>query len=234
MAASPAMAQGSEYVPLSARCRVADSRQISSPIPAGATRQLDVTGNASYAPQGGSGNSTGCGIPDYATAFAVSLTVLPTGFGGFFKIFPNGGAWQDGNTINFTASGGITNDVMVASKQASVNELDIYSNVSTHYVVDIVGYFARQAASVLDCTNTTVSNFTIGANTTNFYNNPSCPAGYNAVTPYCWTAVAGVFSQGSGFNANNPANTTFCAWQNTTGGNQTVFGGNVCCRVPGR
>lgn len=87
-------------------------------------------------------------------------------------------------------------------------------------------------AASLECTNTSVSSFTISANTTNFFNNPACPSGYTAVTPYCWTATPGVYNQGSGYNANAPGNSTFCSWQNSTGSSQTVFGGNVCCRVP--
>lgn len=91
---------------------------------------------------------------------------------------------------------------------------------------------ATTPAANLQCVNTSVSSFTIAAGTTNFFNNPSCPSGYSPVTPYCWTATAGVFSQGSGYNANSASNATFCAWQNTTGASQTTFGGNVCCRVP--
>jgi hypothetical protein len=87
------------------------------------------------------------------------------------------------------------------------------------------------APAALQCVNTSVNSFTLPANSGNFFNNPTCPAGYNAVTPYCWTAASGVYSQGSGYNANVPSNPTF--WQNTTGSAQTVFGGNVCCRVPG-
>lgn len=88
------------------------------------------------------------------------------------------------------------------------------------------------AAMSFACVSTSVSSFTINANTTSFFNNPTCPAGYSATTPYCWTASSGVYSQGSGFNANVSSNATFCAWQNTTANSQTVFGGNVCCRVP--
>jgi len=90
---------------------------------------------------------------------------------------------------------------------------------------------APASSGTFACVNTTVQSVTIGPNTNNFFNNPSCPAGYAATTPYCWTAAFGVYSQGSGYNSNAPGNPTFCAWQNTTGSNQTVFGGNVCCRV---
>lgn len=223
-----AQSTGNVYVPLAARCRVADSRVISSPIGAAVPRSLDVTNNVSYASQGGSGSSTSCGIPANATAYSVSLTIIPTGAAGFFKVFPTGGVWQDGNTVNFSSNVNITNDVIVRSGSPT-NELDVYSSASTNYVVDIVGYFT---SSALDCTNTTVSTFTISANSVDFFNNPSCPSGYRPTTPYCWTGATGVYSQGSGFNANNPSGATFCSWQNTTGVNKTVFGGNVCCRVP--
>ncbi len=91
---------------------------------------------------------------------------------------------------------------------------------------------ATTPAANLQCVSTSVSSFTIAAGTTNFFNNPSCPSGFSPVTPFCWAASAGVFSQGSGYNGNSTFNATFCAWQNTTGASQTTFGGNVCCRVP--
>lgn len=108
--------------------------------------------------------------------------------------------------------------------------MSVYSFAQTHLVADIVGYFTAPDTS-LKCVNTTVSSFTITANTVNFFNNPTCPSGYTAVTPYCWTASTGVSSQGSGYNANAAGNSTFCAWQNSTGSSQTVFGGNVCCHI---
>jgi hypothetical protein len=98
----------------------------------------------------------------------------------------------------------------------------------------VVGYFINPQATNLNCASTSVTTFNIAANSTNFFNNPVCPTGYTAVTPYCWTGASGVYSQGSGYNANTPGNATFCAWQNTTGAAQQTFGGNVCCRVPGR
>ena len=47
-----------------------------------------------------------------------------------------------------------------------------------------------------------------------------------------WAPADGVYGQGSGFVGNNPGNSTFCAWQNTTASTQYVYGANVCCRVP--
>lgn len=91
-----------------------------------------------------------------------------------------------------------------------------------------------QAAANLECTPTAVTTSTIPTGAATFFNNPACPAGYTATTPYCWTPSAGVFSQGSGTVANNLGYPTFCAWQNTTASAQTVYGASMCCRVPAR
>lgn len=231
------------YTPLAnGRCRIADSRVIASPLTPFVERNLDVLGVASYASQGGNGStggdgSTNCGFPSTVTAYAVSLTILPPAGvpSGLLKVYEGGKPWTEGNPVLFTLNDfGASNDVIVKSCGSCAQELAIQSGSAVHYVVDIVGYFAPPVATEFDCVNTSVNSFSIAANTTNFFNNPTCPAGYRATTPYCWTAASGVYSQGSGFNANAANNATFCAWQNTTGSSQTVFGGNVCCRVPGR
>ncbi len=87
-------------------------------------------------------------------------------------------------------------------------------------------------ASPPQCVSTAVQSFAIQANSSRFFDNPACPAGYIATTPYCWTASTGVYNQGSGYNNNVNSNQTFCSWRNTTATQQTVFGGNMCCRVP--
>ena len=46
--------------------------------------------------------------------------------------------------------------------------------------------------------------------------------------------IVGKAAAGSGFINNSAGGPTYCAWQNTTGSAQTIYGGNVCCRVPGR
>lgn len=91
-----------------------------------------------------------------------------------------------------------------------------------------------QAATNLECTQTTLETFTISAGQTTFFGNPLCPAGYREVTPYCYTPDAGVYSQGSGVNSNTSGLASFCAWNNTNAGPRTVFGGSTCCRVPAR
>ena len=91
-----------------------------------------------------------------------------------------------------------------------------------------------QAATNLDCMSAPFTTLSLPAGSSNFYNNAACPAGYIATMPYCYTSAAGVFSQGSGTNANTPGSPTFCAWHNTTASAQQAYGSSMCCRVPAR
>lgn len=227
------------YVPVTP-CRIIDTRVAGGAIAANTTRDFDITQEASpitsYAGQGGDASNCGIGNQGAFAAAVINFTVVTPGTAGYITAFPSGTTQPLAATVNYTA-GDIRGNLAIVklSQTAAANELSVYTFAQTHLVADVVGYFTSPQATSLNCVSTgSPSAFTIGANTANFYNNPACPSGYTAVTPYCWTGASGVYSQGSGYNSNAAGNSTFCAWQNTTGANQTVFGGNVCCRVPGR
>lgn len=227
------------YVPVTP-CRIIDTRVAGGVITANTTRSFDITQEAapitSYAAQGG--DASGCGIGS-AGAFAaavINFTVVTPNAAGYITAFPAGASQPLAATVNYNAGDVRGNLAIVRLDQgASASELTVYSFAQTHLVADVTGYFVNPQATNLNCVATTINTAnSIAANSTNFFNNPTCPSGYTAVTPYCWTAASGVYSQGSGYNANAVGNATFCAWQNTTASAQQVFGGNVCCRVPGR
>lgn len=223
------------YVPVTP-CRIIDTRVAGGAIAANTTRNFDVSETTSYTSQGGdSGNCNGVGAAGNFAAAVINFTVVTPSAAGYITAFPYLATQPLAATVNYTA-GDIRGNLAIVKLDlgASTAEMSVYTFAQTHLVADIVGYYINPQATNLNCTNTTVQTFTINASTTNFFNNPSCPTGYTAVTPYCWTAASGVYSQGSGYNANAVGNPTFCAWQNTTASNQSVFGGNVCCRVPGR
>lgn len=223
------------YVPVTP-CRIIDTRVAGGAIAANTTRSFDVTATTTYASQGGAAND--CGGTGSAGSFAaavINFTVVSPSAAGYITAFPYLASQPLAATVNYTAGDIRGNLAIVKLDQSSAaDELTVYSFAQTHLVADIVGYMITPAATNLDCVSTSVLSSAIAANSTNFFNNPICPAGYKATTPYCWTATSGVYSQGSGYNANSASNATFCSWQNTTGASQTVFGGNVCCRVPGR
>jgi len=218
-------------------CRILDTRVVGGPIAAGGNRSfLALAANAGvdFTSQGGS--NTNCDVADVgASAVAVNVTAVTPSGAGYTTVYPYGTSAPLAASINYTAGAIVNNTVIVrVPNPLTIKDFTIFSYAQSHYVADIVGYFSPPQATQLDCTNSIVGNNSIAANTVTFFNNPACPAGYKATTPYCWTSAAGVYSQGSGFNSNVPSSSTFCAWNNTTASSQTVYGGNVCCRVPGR
>ncbi|MGM9426619.1 hypothetical protein [Hydrogenophaga sp. MI9] len=225
VSAASAYAQtGNVYKALNARCRIADSRVISSPLPASTVRNLDVTAISSYATQGGTADAAGCGIPTTAQALAVSLTVLPpAGASGFFKIFPYLGAWQDGNTVNFSGVG-ITNDVIVREDTGpSAAELSIYSSAQTDYVVDVVGYFEPPAVPTLSCVTTANTTVSVAAGATQNVIAPVCASGYVPTSTNCESGswqMPFVFVNGG-----------TCSAQNNGGSAAELRASRTCCRV---
>ncbi len=222
------------YTPLpNGRCRIADSRVIASPLPGGVTRGIDSEDTASYAGQGGNGTfasgdgSTNCGIPSFATAVAVSVTVLSNGSEGFFKIFENGKPFQTGSTIYYTSTVSAANDMIVTSCQACAIELSVYSSSSAHYVIDIVGYFIRNEATALECVKNagTPVSIAAGGGTDNAFS-PACPAGYSQLSTECETnswLMPIVFS-----------NDGTCSARNGDSVSRNLTAYRTCCRIPGR
>lgn len=220
------------YTPLAnGRCRVADSRVIASPLPGGVTRGIDTEDTSSYASQGGNGSSAGdgstnCGIPSFATALAVSVTVLTVGNQGFFKIFDNSQPFTAGNTLFYEPTVSSSNDVIVKSCQSCAVELSVYSNTAVHYVIDVVGYYMPPEATALQCVETANTDLTIPAAGTGNAVAPACPTGYTQTATNCesstWQMPFVYFQSGT------------CSAQNNSGASAVLRASRTCCRVPGR
>jgi hypothetical protein len=218
-------------------CRVADTRVAGGAIAADGSRSflaVAISAGTGFAFQGGS--STDCGVGAVgASAVALNVTAVTPSIAGYATVYPHGSSRPLAASVNYTAGAIVNNTVIVRiPNPLTTNDFTIYSFGQSHYVVDIVGYFSPPQATRLQCSDTAISTFTVAANTATFINNPACPTGYDAITPYCYTNASGVYSRGSGYNSNTNGLATFCAWQNTTASTQQVFGGNVCCRIPGR
>ncbi len=216
-------------------CRIIDTRVAGGTIAANSTRSFDVTAANDYAAQGGSASDCNVGGAGNFAAAVINFTVVSPSIAGFITAYPFLATRPLAATLNYGAGEIRGNLAVVALDQGgSAAELSVYSFGQTHLVADVVGYFTNPAATTLDCVGTTVSAVSLPANSSNFYSNTSCPVGFTATTPYCFTSTAGVYSQGSGLVANSPNAVTFCAWQNATASSQGAFGATMCCRVPGR
>lgn len=219
------------YTPLpNGRCRIADSRVISSPLVG--TRSLYIEDTANYASQGGSGtysNGTGsvnCGINYYTTAFAVSVTLLsPTG-AGVFKVFKYGTPYQTGNSVWINAgSSGASADLIVNSCLGCAFEIGIYSSVSVHYVIDVIGYYMPPGRGSLYCYNTATNTSQLGSGYNGIFPPPSCPSGYTRVSTNCFSSLAPVtLAQW----------TNGCAAYNFSAATSDISASARCCQLPGR
>ena len=174
---------------------------------------------------GGDGSSN-CGIPNFANAFAVSVTVLTQGNEGFFKIFENGKPFTTGSTVFFTPANSASNDIIVKSCQDCHLELSIYASSSVHYVVDIVGYFIRPEATALECVETGASSTTIAASGQGTAIAPACPTGFAATATNCQST-----SWSMPFVSNTGG---ACSAQNNGGSSADLSATRTCCRTPGR
>lgn len=220
-----------------APCRIVDTRVAGGPISANSSRAflgLAVNAGANFSSQGGS--ATNCNVAAVgASAVMINVTVVTPSGAGFATVYKSGESRPLAASVNYTAGAIVNNSVVVGvPNPLAITDFVIYTFAQSDYVVDIVGYFSPPQATNLQCTQTALQSFTIAAGASTFFNNPLCPTGYHEVMPYCYSSDAGVNSAGSGTNSNTAGLATFCAWHNTTGGSRTVFGGSICCRVPGR
>lgn len=218
-------------------CRVVDTRVAGGPIAANGSRSflsVAISAGTGFAFQGGS--STDCGVAAVgASAVALNVTAVTPGIAGFATVYPHGSSRPLAASVNYTAGAIVNNTVIVRiPNPLTTNDFTIYTFGQSDFVVDIVGYFSPPQVTRLQCIDTPINTVTLAAGANTFINNPACPAGYDAITPYCYSSAAGVYSRGSGYNSNANGLPTFCAWHNSTASSQEVYGGNVCCRIPGR
>ncbi|WP_424361094.1 hypothetical protein [Methylocystis parvus] len=222
------------YTPLpNGRCRIADSRVITSPLTPNVARQIDVEDISSYAAQGGTGTlangdgSANCGIPSFTTALVVSVTVLDPAGSGVVKVFGADQSYQQGNSILVTAgSFGATSDLIVRSCQSCALELAIQSTVAVNYTMNVIGYFMPPQATALECVNTAATITAVPAGAVANSAAPACAAGYTQTATNCessiWQMPFVFFNGGT------------CSAQNNSSGAAQIRSSRTCCRVPGR
>ncbi len=142
----PQVARGNVYKPVTP-CRVVDTRAKGGRFTGATQRDYLVTGSgAAFAGQGG--RSGGCGIPSNATAVEASVSaVAPTG-GGFTRAWPAGQRAPSATFLNYTSGQAITNTGAISIADGGATQLTLRNyGGSTHYVVDVAGYYAPAATT---------------------------------------------------------------------------------------
>lgn len=86
------------------------------------------------------------GVPTSAGAVALNVTAVGGPLPGFLTVFPCGGTPPNSSNLNFAANGVIPNAVV--SKTDAQGRVCLFSNVSTHVIVDVNGYFPSGSSYV--------------------------------------------------------------------------------------
>jgi hypothetical protein len=215
------------YTPL-APCRILDTRSTAAGAIAGNTTRNFVAINASsFTGQGGS--ATNCGTLGLsATAVAINLTAVTPSIAGYATAYPFGTAQPLASSINYTA-GAIVNNALIVQIPNPLSSFDftIYTFGQSHYVADIVGYFAPPVATALQCVETANTDLSIAASGgTGNAVAPAWGVGYTQTATNCettsWLMPIVYFQSGT------------CSARNGDSSAQTLRASRTCCRVPGR
>lgn len=142
-----ASAQGQQFVEINTGeavfapivpCRAFDTKAGGN-IPSNGTRNFQITGSTDFRPQGGP--FSGCGIPSYATAVAISLTALLHTSDTYLTAF--GFLTPQPQVASLSAPAGhkITAGSVVALGRDGA--MSVFASKSARVIGEITGYYAR-------------------------------------------------------------------------------------------
>jgi hypothetical protein len=214
------------YTPV-APCRILDTRVAGGAIAANSTRNFVAINASNFTSQGGS--ATNCGTLGLsATAVAINLTAVAPAGAGFATAYPFGTTQPLASSVNYPA-GAVVNNALIVQIPNPLSSFDmtVYTFAQSHYVADIVGYFAPPVATALQCVETANADLSVPGNGgTGNANAPACAVGYTQTATNCettsWLMPIVYFQSGT------------CSARNNDTTSQTLRASRTCCRVPGR
>jgi len=214
------------YTPI-APCRIVDTRSTAAgAIAPNSSRGFIAVNASSFASQGGSTSDCGT-LGINAAAVALNVTAVFPASTGYATLYPFGTTQPAVASINY-APGAIVNNALIVQipNPLAVEDFSLYTVASSHYVADIVGYFAPPMATPLACVETTKSTRTVAAGNVGGIAAPGCAIGYAPSATACestsWDMPMVTSSAG------------YCSAKNNGGTAATLSAGRTCCRVPGR
>lgn len=215
------------YTPIQP-CRILDTRSTAAgAIPGNTTRSFIAITSGNFTGQGGS--ATNCGTSGLnATVMAINLTAVLPSAPGFATIYPYGTAQPLASNINYVTGAIVANAVNAQiPNPLSSFDFTIYTFAQSHYVADIVGYYAPPVATPLQCVETANTDLAITANGgTGNAVAPACATGYTQTATNCettsWLMPIVYFQSGT------------CSARNGDTISQTLRASRTCCRIPGR
>ena len=209
-------------------CRIVDTRQTAAGQFAAAETRNFTAMNTSFTQQGGS--STDCGMHGAgASAVVINVVAVTPSGNGYATVYPFNTTQPVTSSLNYSAGVIAVSNSMITRVPNPLASADfsLYSSAPSHYVIDVVGYFAPTRATALQCIQSGYFNTTsIAPGTLGTAPSTLCPNGYTRVSTSCnvssTTVVLHVAAIG-GCQAFNHGSTY-----------ETVSAESTCCRVPGR
>lgn len=191
---------------------------------AGSVRYYKASGT-SFVAQGG--EDSNCGIPAGVHSLLVSVTSATPSTSGYFKLWPYGTTQPLAANLSYTGNQLVQNEIILATSVGLAADFSVYSSGSSHFIANVLGYFAAPEASALDCTTVsgTPASIAPGASGQAFL--AACTSGYTRTSISCESA-----------NYNTPLSgvgpTYGCIAKNDNASAISLVAKSICCRVPGR
>jgi len=217
------------YTPVTP-CRIVDTRSTAQgAIDPGTSRSFAAIASPNYTAQGGSATDCGTTGLEATVVMLVATAVTPTAPGSA-TFYPFNTSRPDSASLQFAAGAIVPNTLAVRIPNPRVTtDFTVFTTAQSHFVVDIVGYFAPPRATALQCTRQFGTFVNVPANTYGFGVSATCPVGYTA-TGLGIEAAANVVMADSAINESGG---TVFTW-NLGSTAQSTRAWIQCCRVPGR
>lgn len=218
------------YTPVTP-CRILDTRTAGGTIGAGSSRDFNalVGSGGNFSSQGGS--ATDCGmVAAGQAAVVINLTaVTPTG-PGYATAYAFGTTLPTASSVNYTTGAIIANEVVVKlPSPLTTRDFSVFTFATSHYVADVVGYYAPPVATALQCVSVDGALRTMTAGEYALLSTVNCPSGYTAVSTSI-TASQDVVMADSYISSSSVQ--IFA--KNVSTLSQQAIPKATCCRVPGR
>lgn len=208
-------------------CRILDTRNTAGgAITANTVRNFQAVDRVSFANQGGS--ATDCStLGVSATAVAINLTVVSPVTAGFATVFPFGIAQPTTASLNYDQNAVVNNTVIAAiPNPPAASDVSLFSFAESHYVADIVGYFAPPRTTALECVETPTISASVASGVGLNLAAGACDAGFTATGTNCEST--------SYFMPVILASGGACSMMNNGPSTATARASRTCCRLPGR
>jgi hypothetical protein len=191
---------------------------------AGSVRYFKASGT-SFISQGG--EDSNCGIPPGVHSLLVSVTSATPSTSGYFKLWPYGTTQPLAANLSYTGGQLVQNEIILATSVGLSADFSVYSSGSSHFIANVLGYFAAPTATALDCNTQSSTATSIAAGAVGQAIYPSCDAGYTLTSISCETGNYNTPLSGSGPGYG-------CTAKNDNGSAISLVAKSTCCRVPGR